>query len=81
MAKVGGVHDGGMHGRGACVTGGMCGKGCVWQGGMCGKGVYMVRGMCGRSSSRCSGQYASYWNAFVYYIRTIVFLPEAVPVM
>ena len=46
--------------RGACVVeeGSMHGRGvCVC---VCGGG-----GMCGRRDSHCSGQYASYWNAFL----------------
>ena len=29
---AGGMHGGGMHGRGACVAGDVHGRGCVWQG-------------------------------------------------
>ena len=49
--------QGGLHGRGVCMSGGMHGRGCVagghaWQGGMYGKGVCMAGscmtgGMCG----------------------------------
>ena len=37
-----------------CVVGG------VWQ------GVCMEGGMHGRRDGHCSGQYASYWNAFLF---------------
>ena len=41
---------GGMSGRGLCVAGG-----CVWQG-----------DVHDRKNSNCSGQYTSYWNAFLF---------------
>ena len=40
---------------GGCVARGMCGSGRVWRGG----------GVRGRRDGHCSGQYASYWNAFL----------------
>ena len=46
--------EGGMHGKEVFVVGG----GHVSQRG----------GMRGRRDSHCSGQYASYWNAFLYLI-------------
>ena len=65
--------QGGMHGGG-----GMCGGGHAWQGacmagGMHGGGVH-GRGACvagegglhGRRDGHCSGQYVSYWNAFLF---------------
>ena len=40
----------GVHGRGVCMA-----EGCVWQG-----------GVGSRRYGHCSGQYASYWNAFLF---------------
>ena len=79
VCVAGGVHGGGVygrgvHGRGALMAGGMHGRwvciarGCAWQGacmaGACMAerhvwqgGDYEIRSM--------SGQYASYWNAFL----------------
>ena len=57
--------------QGACVVGGMCGRGYVWWGGVHGGGACMTSGcmagggMRGRKNGNCSGQYGSYWNAFV----------------
>ena len=64
---------GGVHGRRACVAGGH-----AWQGGVCGRGACVVGtcmaggyagfgGMRGRYYDiwSMSGQYASYWNAFL----------------
>ena len=62
-AWQGGMHGGGHAGKGACMTsrcalqGACMAGGCAWQG-----------GMCGRRNGHCSGQYASYWNAFLFYI-------------
>ena len=59
---AGGIMAGGhawqgvMHGRGRAWQRDMHGRGCAWRGG----------GMRGRTDGHCSGQYASYWNAFVY---------------
>ena len=62
----GGGHawQGGMHGGGGMCGGGggMLGGGCAWQRGMCGRGG----GLHGRRDGHCSGQYASYWNAFLF---------------
>ena len=71
---VGGVGPGGMH------CGGVCGRGHAWRGG-CMTGVHggvcvargralrggacVAWGMLGRRDGHCSGQYASYWNAFL----------------
>ena len=54
---AGGMHDReGMRGRRACVAGGVHGRGaCMAEG-----------GQRGRRDSHCSGQYTSYWNAFLY---------------
>ena len=56
-------------GMGACMAGGMHGKGgCAWQGGH-GLGVaWWGGGMCGKYYEILSmnGQYASYWNAFLF---------------
>ena len=83
---VGGMHGGGMHGgRGACmVAGGIHGGGGMHGGrGACvvAGGAYMVvGGMHGGGGGACmvydeiwsmSGWYASYWNAFLYYIYSI----------
>ena len=70
-----GVHGwGGMHGKGACVAGVWQGEH-VWQGASMGERchgghAWQLRhawhgGMHGRKDSHCSGQYASYWNAFL----------------
>ena len=58
-------HDGGMCGR-ACVMGGMHGRGLVWQGDVW-NGACMAGGMHGRRDGHCSGPYASYRNAFLFY--------------
>ena len=52
--------------QGACVArgyvaGDMCGRRACMAEGVHGKG-----GLCGRRDSRCSGRYASYWNAFLF---------------
>ena len=63
--------------KGACVVKGVCGEGgggaCMAKGSMAKgacvmKGVCMAGGVCGRRDGHCSGQYASYWNAFLFYI-------------
>ena len=54
------TEGGGCAWQGVCMAGGMCGRGHAWQGDVCGGG-----GMHGRSNGHCSGQYASYWNAFL----------------
>ena len=69
---------GGMHGWGVS-GGGIHGRGCVWQrvciaGSMHGRGACMTgweRVPCGRRDSHCSGQYASYWNAFLF-VRVLI---------
>ena len=38
-------------------------------GGVCGKGL---GGMCGRRDGHFSGQYASYWNAFLLFIMSFI---------
>ena len=58
--------EGAMHGRKACIAGGVHDSGHarwghVWWG-------YMWRGMRSRRNSHCSGQYASYWNAFLFHL-------------
>ena len=61
--------------QGACVSEGMHGRGCAWQGacmagGMLGRGAIMA---CTPPFGRyyeirsMTGQYASYWNAFLFY--------------
>ena len=73
-----------MRGRGVCVAGGCAWQGGhVWQGGMHGRGacMVMVGGVHGRGSVHAmhapqqilrdmvnEGQYASYWNAFLFSI-------------
>ena len=60
-------------GGGMCSRGGMCGRGHAWQGG-CMVGVFMAGGHVwdahppGRyyKIGAMSGQYASYWNAFLF---------------
>ena len=56
---VGGAH---AWWEGACMAGGQHG----WQGEVCMVGG---GGMRGRRDGHCSGRYASYWNAFLFYIR------------
>ena len=80
---VGGMHgrghawqgQGGMHGGGACMAGDECDGGHVWQGGHAWQGTCMARGVCEVGDMRgryyelrsMSGQYASYWNAFLFF--------------
>ena len=78
-AWSGGVHGmGGMHGRGHAWQGGMHSRRCAWQ------GECVAGGMCGIRSM--SGQYASYWNAFLLNCEgtalgnTLVFILCATPV-
>ena len=58
--QVGACMAGGGHAWWGCVAGGMHGR---W-------GACMVRGMCATYTTRYSwsmhGQYASYWNAFLF---------------
>ena len=78
-----GMHgEGGMRGRGACMTRGcawwgLCmaeghvwlGRGHTWQG-VYGHGACMRRhawpGVCMAGDGHCSGRYASCWNAFLF---------------
>ena len=68
---AGGMNGKGVHGRvcvwqGVCVAGGhACGG---MHGGVCLTGGMRDRGacVCGRSDGHCSGQYVSYWNAFLF---------------
>ena len=59
VCMAGGVWQGDVHGRGACMAGGMHGRGAcmegghAWQGGM--RGIWSM-----------SGWYASYWTAFLF---------------
>ena len=86
---AGGVHGGGVCGRGTFMAEGVHGRG-----GMCGRGAYMERGhvwqgacvaggpawqgggMHGKGgNSNCSGWYASYWNAFLlHHLHPLAFL-------
>ena len=56
-----------MHGdhawQGACVVGGMHGRR-----GMRGRGTCVAGGMHDRRDGHCSGWYASYLNAFLFYL-------------
>ena len=66
---------GGMCGLGACVVGrcawqGLCMVGGCVTGGRAWWGVHCMGGICSRrvddrGDGHCSGQYASYWNAFL----------------
>ena len=52
------------------MAGGMHGRGHAWQGacmagGVHGRGACVVGGMHGRKNGNCSGQYESYWKAFL----------------
>ena len=60
------VWKGGMHGRGGMCGEDMRGRGYAWQGGIHGRRACVAGGVHGRRNSHCSGQYASYWNAFLF---------------
>ena len=47
------------------MAGGVHGRRHAWQGVMHGRGACMAGGVRGRKNGNCSGQYASYWNAFL----------------
>ena len=75
VQRGGGCDRGGVHGRGACVAGGCALQGGhPWQGASMAVGACMAGGHCGRyyEIQSMSGQYASYWNAFLlitnYYV-------------
>ena len=56
-----------VHGRGHVWQEGVCGRGDLHGRGACiAEGVFMAGGMHGRRDSHCSGQYASYWHAFLF---------------
>ena len=73
--------QGGMCGRETCMVGGMCRGACLARGDMCGRGHVwqgacmaggcMAGGMHGRyyEMQSMSGQYASYWNAFLLTVK------------
>ena len=48
---------------GSCVAGGVHGRGCVWRGGVHGR-YYEIWSM--------SGRYASYWNAYLFFLNSEV---------
>ena len=64
------VHEGRMHGRGACMAGGvnirgMHGRGECMAGGMHGReGACVTRGCV--AGGCVAGRYVSYWNAFLF---------------
>ena len=65
--QEGGMHGGGMRGRGACMAEGMYG----WGEGVCGRGACVVwgcvaGGVHGRRDGHCSGWHASYRNVFLF---------------
>ena len=73
---AGGMHGGGCAWQGACMAGGMHGGGCAWQGACMARVAW--QGMCmpcmppstmryGRSMR---GRYASYWNAFLFSLKS-----------
>ena len=68
----------GGHGRGACMAGGHAWQGACVVGGGCVVGMCMVGGVHdrggvhGRRDGHCSGRYASYWNAFLFDIITLM---------
>ena len=62
---VGGVCGGGVVG-GACMARGVHGGG-VWQVGH----EWKQGGVCGRRDGHCRGLCASYWNAFLFSMRTV----------
>ena len=41
----------------------------AWQGGMHGRGSCLTGGVCGRRDGHCSGRHASYWNAFLSFMK------------
>ena len=49
------------------VVVGLEGWGCTWGHAWQGRGVYGKGGVRGRKDGHCSGRYASYWNAFLFY--------------
>ena len=53
--------------KGVCMAGGMHGGGIHGKGGVHGRGACVVGGMHGRRDGHCSGRYASYWNAFLFF--------------
>ena len=76
---AGGVHGrgwGDMHG-GRCVSGGCMARGVCMEG-ACMVGVCMAGGMHGRGcvchtvkyGRSMHGRYASYWNAFLFYVQS-----------
>ena len=88
VAPRGGMHGeggacmakGGMHGEGG--KGAYVAKGCAWQkegvhgerGGMHGKGgVHGMHPLSLRYGQSLRGRYASYWNAFFFYCRLLLF--------
>ena len=61
------------------VRGGVCGRGRVWQGDVHGRGACVVgRGPCMAGVGACirsiSGRYASYWNAFLFFVIFIIII-------
>ena len=73
---------GGMHGEwGVCHEGGMHGEGGAY---MAKEGMHGKGGMCGRGEggghvwqeSHCSGRYASYWNAFLLCVISVISMLE-----
>ena len=57
---------GGMHSRRACLVGTCVAGACVAKGVCKAGGVRGRGGVHGRRDGHCSGQYASYWNAFLF---------------
>ena len=74
--------QGGVCGREACMSGGMCGRGacmaggCAWVGGMHGRGACMphMPPDTMRYGQSMRGQYASYWNAFLFTCASVLSL-------
>ena len=81
---------GGMHGRGhawqgvcmsqgVCMVGCVCGRGHAWQGGMCDRGhaCHAHPSNTMRYGQSMRGQYAYYWNAFLFFnVFEIVFTTQ-----
>ena len=63
---------------GACMVGGHVWQGVCMAGGCVAKGggMHGTGGMRGRRDGHCSGQYASYWNAFLSKIKVQIFFSE-----
>ena len=66
---------------GACMARGCTARGHAWQGacmgGLCGRGGMCGRGVQGRRDGHYSEWYASYWNAFLFFLQRPVILDSS----